>query len=425
VSPTFRSLSVPNYRLWASGAIVSNVGTWMQRIAQDWLVLTQLTHDSGVALGITSALQFAPILLLLPLTGSVADRFNRRKVLMITQTVSALLALSLGILVITDAVQLWHVYVFAALLGCVGAVDGPSRQSFVSELVPADSLTNAVSLNSASFHAARLIGPGLAGVLIHLIGTGPVFMLNSFTFVAVLFSLSRIDVGELNDAPRMKRGTATMRDGLSYVRSRPDITLVLLVVGLVGSFTMNAPVTTGLMARQVFDQDAGGFGLLTSITAIGSLMGALIGARVERPRLRYLIGAAAALAVASAVAAVMPTYELFAAALVPVGICTLMLMTSANSTVQLAAAPHMRGRVMALYMAVFMGGTAIGGPIVGWIGEEVGARAAILVGAIVSMLAAMIALAWTLHRQRARLPPVAETGALSPDRSRDDAAAVR
>lgn len=415
MSPTFRSLSVPNYRLWAGGALVSNVGTWMQRIAQDWLVLTRLTDDSGVALGITTALQFAPILLLLPISGRIADRFDRRRVLIVTQSASGLLALGLGLLVISDAVRLWHVFLFAALLGCVGAIDGPARQSFVSELVPQESLSNAVGLNSASFHGARLIGPGLAGILIHLIGTGPVFLLNALTFLAVLTSLTRLDVDHLIRSPRADRGSVTMRQGLAYVRSRPDILMILVVVGVIGTFTMNAPVTTGLMARVEFRQNSGGFGLLTSIMAIGSLMGALIGARVERPRLRTIIGASAALGVASVVSALMPTYESFAVSLIPVGMTAVMLMTSCNSTVQLASAPHMRGRVMALYMAVFMGSSAVGGPLIGWVGEYVGPRASILVGAVAALVASAVALAWTLHRVAQHRPPVAETGVEVPE----------
>jgi MFS family permease len=398
VSPTFRALQNPNYRLWASGAIVSNTGTWMQRIAQDWLVLTQLTHNSGIAVGITTGLQFAPMLLLAPVAGVIADRFERRKVLIMTQVSSGALSLILGLMVVTGVAQLWHVYVLAALLGVVAAIDGPARQSFVSELVPIEDLPNAVGLNSASFHSGRLIGPGIAGLLISWLGTGPVFLINAATFGAVVFSLTHMKLSELRPQPRTG-GKGSVRAGLSYVKHRPDLILILAIVGMVGTFGLNFQLTSALMARLVFDKGAGEYGILGSIMAIGSLGGALLAARREHPRMRLLVGATLAFGIFSVVAALMPTYWLFAISLIPVGLSSLTMMTAANATIQLTTAPEMRGRVMALYMAIFMGGTPVGAPIIGWIGQAFGARYTILLGGVLSIVTAFAAVFWLQYSQ--------------------------
>jgi len=398
VSPTFRALQNTNYRLWATGAIVSNTGTWMQRIAQDWLVLTQLTNNSGVAVGITTGLQFAPVLLLAPVAGVVADRFERRKVLIGTQVMSGVLSLILGLLVVTDVARLWEVYLMAALLGVVAAIDAPARQAFVSELVPIEDLPNAVGLNSASFHGGRLIGPGIAGLLIHWFGTGPVFLINAATFGAVVLSLTQMKLSELRPQPRTK-GKGSIRAGLSYVRHRPDLILILAIVGMVGTFGLNFQLTSALMARLVFHKGAGEYGILGSVMAIGSLGGALLAARREHPRLRLLIGATLAFGVFSIVAALMPSYWLFAIALIPVGLSSLTLMTAANATIQLSTAPEMRGRVMALYMAIFMGGTPVGAPIIGWIGQTFGARYTILIGGGMSIVTAFAAVLWLQYSQ--------------------------
>jgi len=403
VSPTFRSLRTFNYRVWMSGAIVSNVGTWMQRVAQDWLVLTVLTDHSPVALGITTALQFAPMLLLAPIAGVLADRVPKRRLLMATQAAMGSIALLLGVLVLTGAVQLWMVYLLALALGTAAAVDAPARQAFVSEMVPREDLSNAVGLNSASFHAARVIGPAMAGLLIAWVGTGPVFLINAASFVAVIISLMRMRVRELAPAPKAARGKGQMRAGLRYVRGRPDIVLMMSIVGMVGTFAFNFQMTTALMATSVFNKGASEYGLLGSIMAVGSLTGALLAARRERPRLRLVVGATLAFGFFTSVAAVMPTYTTFAIALVPVGVSALTLITSANAIVQLSVAPEMRGRVMALYMAIFMGGTPVGAPIIGWIGQEFGARWTIGVGGIVTLLTALAALVWSARAQRLRV----------------------
>jgi MFS family permease len=383
VSPTFRSLSIHNYRLWASGAIVSNTGTWMQRVAQDWLVLTVLTNNSGTAVGITTGLQFAPTLLLSPVAGSLADRVDRRKILVATQTALGALALVLGGLVISGVAELWQVYLLALLLGTVSAVDAPARQ--------------------ASFHAGRLIGPGIAGLLIHWFGTGPVFLINAVSFAAVVTSLARMRVGELRPAPKRERGGHPIREGIAYVRHRKDILLTMVIVGMVGTFGLNFQVTTALMARLVFHKGAGEYGLLGSIMAIGSLAGALLAARREHPRLRLVVGATIAFGVFATIAALMPTYELFALALIPVGLSSLTLMTAANASVQLSTEPAMRGRVMALYMAVFMGGTPIGSPIIGWVGEHVGARWTIVLGGVVALVTAAAVVLWLAVHEHVRI----------------------
>jgi MFS family permease len=403
VSPTFRSLSIHNYRLWASGAIVSNTGTWMQRVAQDWLVLTVLTDNSGTAVGITTGLQFAPTLLLAPAAGALADRVDRRKLLAATQTALGVLALVLGVLVVTGVAELWHVYLLALLLGTVSAVDAPARQAFVSELVPTEDLPNAVGLNSASFHAGRLIGPGIAGLLIHWFGTGPVFLINAVSFAAVVTSLTRMRIGELRPAPKRPPGGHAIREGIAYVRHRKDILLTMVIVGMVGTFGLNFQVTTALMARLVFHKGAGEYGLLGSIMAIGSLAGALLAARREHPRLRLVVGATIAFGVFATIAALMPTYELFALALIPVGLSSLTLMTAANASVQLSTEPAMRGRVMALYMAVFMGGTPIGSPIIGWVGEHVGARWTIVLGGVVALVTAAAVVLWLAVHEHVRI----------------------
>jgi MFS family permease len=398
VSPTFRSLHIYNYRLWAMGAVVSNTGTWMQRVAQDWLVLTVLTDNSGVAVGITTGLQFAPMLLLSPVAGLLADRLPQRRLLMATQASMGLWGLILGLLVVTDTAQLWHVYVLAGLLGVTAAIDAPARQTFVAAMVPRDALPNAVGLNSASFHAGRLMGPAVAGVLIATFdSTGPVFLINAATFVATMVALVLMRPHELYPMERASKGKGAIRDGIRYVRGRPDILMILFIVGMVGTFGFNFQLTTALMARLEFDRDASAYGLLGSIMAIGSLSGALLAARRERPRLRLVVAATAAFGVFATVAALMPTYELFALSLIPVGLSSLTLMTAANATVQMSTDPAMRGRVMALYMAIFMGGTPVGAPVIGWVGESFGARWTIAIGGIVSLLVALVAVVHVLR----------------------------
>ena len=398
MSPTFASLSIYNYRVFAVGALISNTGTWMGRVAQDWLVLTELTDNSSVALGIVTGLQFAPLALFAPLGGMIADRFPKRRVLFATQSALAVTSLLTGILVVTGAVQLWHIYLLAFAQGVATALDNPTRQTFVSEMVPHESLSNAVGLNSASFNAARLIGPGVAGLVIAAFGTGPAFFVNTLSFVAVLFALWRMRPGELNPSPR-SRGRGQMREGLRYVRGRPDIVLIMALVFVLGTFGMNFQMTTALMATAVFDKGASEYGLLGSIMAVGSLSAALLSARRPHPRLRILLVSLAAFVVASAAAALAPSYIWFAVLLIPVGLSALTVLTTANSMVQLSVDPAMRGRVMALYMAVFMGGTPLAAPLIGWIGLAWGPRWTILVGSVMTGLAVIAAMLYLVHSE--------------------------
>jgi MFS family permease len=386
----FRSLAGVNYRIWAGGAIVSNVGTWMQRTAQDWIVLTQLTHNNAAAVGFVMALQFGPQLLLLPVTGWAADHLDRRKLLMATQGAMGLLGLGLGILTVTGVVQLWQVYVFALLLGVVAAFDAPARQTFVSELVAGPNLSNAVALNSASFNMARLIGPAVAGLLTAAIGAGWVFLINAATFGAVLLSLTLLRREKLYRAERAKRTRGGLIDGFRYVKGRPDIIVILIMVFLIGTFGLNFPIFISTMSVSVFHQGAGEYGILSSIMAIGSVVGALLSARRERPRVSLLFAGAAFFGAGCALAAVMPTYWLFAAALIVIGVSSQTLMTTANGTVQMTTDPLLRGRVMAIYMAIFMGGTPVGAPIVGWVADTFGPRWAMGVGAASGFAAALV-----------------------------------
>ena len=381
MSPTFASLSIRNYRIYALGAIVSNVGTWMGRVAQDWVVLTELTDHSASALGIVTGLQFLPMLLLAPLTGAVIDRYPKRALLFLTQSVLGLTALVGGVLVLTGTAQLWHFYLLALMTGIATAFDNPARQTFVSEMVPQHRLPNAVALNSASFNLGRLIGPAVAGLMIAAVGTGQTLLVNAATFAAVVLALAAMRTAELIPSPR-STGRGSALDGLRYVRGRPDIVLVLVLIFVLGTFGMNFQLTMALMATQVFGRGAEEFGLLGSIMAVGSLSAALVAARRTAPRLRVLLLSLVGFAGASAAASIAPTYEVFALALAACGFTALTAMTTANAMVQMRTEPVMRGRVMALYMAIFFGGTPLGAPVIGWIGDVLGPRWTIGVGSI-------------------------------------------
>jgi MFS family permease len=394
---TFRSLASRNYRLWAAGALVSNIGTWMQRTAQDWIVLAELTDHSASAVGVVMALQFGPSLVLLPFTGYAADRFDRRKLLLATQTAQGLLALCLGLLTVAGVVQLWHVYVFALLLGCVTAFDAPARQTFVSELVSDAMLSNAVALNSTSFNAARMVGPALAGVLIARIGTGWVFLINSASFVAVLAALYFLRQRELHQKDRAARKSGGMLEGFRYVRSRPELKTVLWMLFLIMTFGINFPVFVSAMAVNVFHAGAHEFGALSSMLAIGSVSGALLAAGRDKPRPSFLAGSAFVFGVGLAVAAMMPTYATFGAALVLVGLAAQTFNTTSNSTVQLWTEPRMRGRVMAIYMAIAMGCTPLGAPLVGWVADHFGPRWSLVIGAASGFAAAAVGVAYLVR----------------------------
>jgi len=395
LSPTFRALSNYNYRLYAAGGVVSNTGTWMQRVAQDWLVL-QLSH-SPMALGITTGLQFLPILLFSPYAGLVADRFPKRRLLQVTQAMMAVPALVLGLLALTGAAQTWQVYVLAFVFGIGTAFDAPARQSFVSEMVGPDDLTNAVGLNSASFNAARIVGPAVAGGLIAAFGsgvaaTGGVIVLNALSYGAVVFALQKMRSSDLDSPELAGHQKGMIRDGLRYVRRRPDIMLILAIVFFAGTFGLNFQMTSALMATGVFHKGAGEYGLLGTTMAIGSLSGALLAARrIGRPRQRLVVFAALAFGAAEMVAGVLPSYLAFALWTPVLGITALTMITAANTFVQLGTAPELRGRVMALYMMIFMGGTPIGAPIVGWVGDAFGARWTLLGGGAITIAGTLFA----------------------------------
>lgn len=389
-SSTFRSLRGYNYRVWAGGAAVSNVGTWMQRTAQDWIVLTQLTRHNAAAVGIVMALQFGPQLLLLPLTGWAADHLDRRKLLMVTQATMGALALGLGLLTLTGLVQLWHVYVFALLLGCVAAFDAPARQTFVSELVTEIDLQNAVALNSTSFNVARMIGPAVAGVLIAAVGTGWVFVINAASYVAVIGAMRMLRVHELHLRQRAVRTRGSFLEGFRYVWRRPDLKAVLFMLFLIGTFGLNFPIFISTMSVTVFHAGAHQYGLLSSIMAIGSVMGALLAARRDKPRMGVLVVGASVFGAGCALAALMPGYWLFGMTLIVVGVAAQTFTTTVNSWVQLSTEPAMRGRVLAILLAILLGCTPMGAPLVGWVADAFGARWAMGVAALSGLAAAIV-----------------------------------
>jgi MFS family permease len=401
----FRALRVRNYRRYASANLVSLTGTWMQRIGQDWLVL-QLSGDSGVALGLTTALQFGPTLLLSMYAGVLADRYAKRRLLLIAQALMGLLALVLGILVATDSVALWHVFVLAAALGSVAAVDAPVRQAFVSEMVGPELLANAVSLNSTTFNGARLVGPALAGLLIGAASgdTAPAFFVNAASFAFTIGALAGMRASELRPSPPVARARGQLREGVRYTLAHPDLLLAMGLAFVIGTFGFNYQVTIALMARQEFGLGAAAFGLLSTFFAVGSLGGALLSTRRSlRPRQRFLVGSAVIFGLLTIVAGLMPDVVSFAVLLVPTGAAALVFSVANNSFVQLGVDPQMRGRVLALYFMCFMGGTPVGAPLIGWIAEHFGAPWGLILGGAVCVLAGVGAAVWLSRGRRVRL----------------------
>ena len=388
----FRSLRSPPYRVWALGALVSNTGTWVQRTAQDWLVLTELTPHNAQAVGILMSLQFGPQLLLLPWTGFAADHFDRRRLMMLTQAALGILALGLGALTLTGVVRLWMVYGFALLSGCAAAFDTPARQTFVAELVDNPDLANAVALNSTSFNAARMVGPALAGLMIATIGTGWAFVLNGASFAAVLGSLVLLGRMPLRAEARAARTRGSLIEGFRYVAKRPDLLAMLGMLFLVATFGLNLPLFISVMAVSVFHQDAARYGLLSSALALGTIAGALGAAGRERPLFRHLIGGSALFGAGLAAAALAPSAPWFALALVVVGVAALTITNTSNTLVQLSTEPTMRGRVMAIRLAIALGCTPLGAPLVGWVADAFGPRWALGVGATSGFSAAVLGL---------------------------------
>ncbi|GAB2539922.1 MFS transporter [Nocardia heshunensis] len=384
---TFGSLHIRNYRLFFTGQVVSNIGTWMQRIAQDWLVLS-LT-GSAAAVGITTALQFLPMLLFGLYGGVLVDRLPKRPLLICTQAAMGATGLALGVLTLTGQVQVWHVYATAFVLGLVTVVDNPARQTFVSEMVGPDQLSNAVSLNSANFQSARLVGPAVAGVLIGAVGSGYAFVFNGLSFLAPIAALLLMRTAELRAVEPAPRGKGQLREGLRYVAGRPELIWPIVLVGFIGTFGFNFAIWLTAFTDTVFHSGARTYGLLNTLMAAGSLAGALLAARRGTSRLRVLVAAAVIFGFLELVAAMTPSFWLFALLLIPIGMFGLTVNVTANSSIQMATDPAMRGRVMALYMMVFTGGTPVGAPLVGWITDTYGARIGFAAGGAISAIAAL------------------------------------
>ncbi|MDF2560050.1 MAG: transporter [Microbacterium sp.] len=400
MSAMFRSFANINYRIWFAGALVSNVGGWMQATAQDWVVLTELTDNDATAMGVTMALQFGPPLVLVSLTGWVADRFDRRHILFATQTALLGLAIAVGVLLLNDVMTLPMMFAFALGFGVVNAFDAPARQAFVSDMVSTGDTSNAVALNSASFNLARMIGPAVGGLLIVAIGSGWVFIVNAATFLAMILALSMLRTGLL--APRLKsRSRGGLAAGFRYVWGRSDLRVVFVTVFLIGAFGMNFPIFASTMALE-FGAGADGYGVLSSVLAIGSLIGALLAARRDRARVRVVIMAAGGFGIAAFVSSAMPTYASYAVTLTFTGFMIVTLLTTANGYVQITTEPALRGRVLALYMAVIMGSTPVGAPIAGWVADSFGPRAAIMLGGTAGFVACAIGVIWVATSGRLR-----------------------
>lgn len=398
MSAMFRSFANINYRIWFAGALVSNVGGWMQATAQDWVVLTELTDNDATAMGITMALQFGPPLVLVSLTGWVADRFDRRRILLATQGSLLALAIAVGSLLLAGVMTLPMMFAFALGFGIVNAFDAPARQAFVSDMVSAADTSNAVALNSASFNLARMVGPAVGGLLIVAIGSGWVFIANAATFLAMILALLLMRANLL--APRPKhRNRGGLAEGFRYVWARSDLKVVFVTVFLIGAFGMNFPIFASTMALE-FGAGADGYGVLSSVLAIGSLIGALLAARRDTARVRVVILAAGGFGIAAFVSAAMPSYLAYAVTLTFTGFMIVTLLTTANGYVQITTDPALRGRVLALYMAVIMGSTPVGAPIAGWVADTFGPRAAIMLGGTAGFVACAIGVLWVLTSGR-------------------------
>jgi MFS family permease len=402
---TFRALSVRNFRLFALGQLISLLGGWIQITAQDWLVLN-LTHKSPTALGFVTALQFLPVLLLSLYGGKLADRFDKRRLLLIANSLYGILALLMGILVMSGAVRVWHVFVFAGLYGVVNSIETPTRQSFVSELAGRDLLPNALSLSAATFNSARILGPAVAGLII-TIGIGEAFVVNALTFIAPLIAISRMRSSELFRAKvtgPVAASEAKIIDGLRYVRQRPDLLMPVLLMLIVGMVAFNFQITLALMAKNVFNVAPAKFGLLTTSLAVGALVGAFAGsARKGRPSAWLVLFAGIAFSALEVVVGFAPTFAVMAVALVPTGFFMIFFAQATNQRVQMGTSAAFRGRVMALYVLVFLGTTPIGAPLVGWCADAFGPRSAIWLGGSIALVTALIVLAYEIRRTGARI----------------------
>ena len=387
---TFAAFAVPNYRRYVGGQAISLIGTWMQMTAQSWLVLT-LT-GSSTALGVIVALQTLPVLLLGPYGGVVADRVDKRRLMVALQAAMGVQALILGLLTVTGAVRIWEIGALAALLGLNNAFENPARQSFVLELVGPDHLRNAVTLNSVLVNVARSVGPAVAGVLIATVGDGWCFLLNAASFVAVVSSLVRLDASALRPSPPAQRARGQLREGLRYVRRTPELGVPLLMMGLAGMLAYEFQVSLPVMAKSGLHSGAAGFGFMTAAMGVGAVVGGLLVAARGRIGIKPLVLAATGFGITLALAALAPSLAVELLALALVGAASIAFMSTGNATLQLTADPSMRGRVMSLWFVAFQGSTPIGGPIVGWLMAAVGARAGLGIGALTCLLVAGIGL---------------------------------
>jgi len=400
---TFRSLGNRNFRLWISTNLFSNIGTWMQGTAQTWLVLTELTDHSAGAVGILTALQFLPQVLLVAITGSLADHVDRRRLLITIQCVLTVLGLVLGMVVVTGVVALWHVYLFGFMLGCCMAFESPARHSFVSDLVGDADIGNAVALNSTAFQIARMLGPALAGVCIALVGTGWVFIINGLSYLIVTAGLLNVRVPREHVAERNEAGSMRLLDGFRYVRERKDIRTVFMMLFFIGTLGMNFGIFISVMAATVFQKGASEYGILASVMAIGSVIGALMTARRDRPRMHHVVVGAFLFGCSMVLAALSPSYLVFGAVLVGTGLAAQTTLTSANGFVQLATDRAMRGRVMAIHVAIMLGGLPLGAPLMGWVSDTFGARTAMGLGAMAGFVSAGIGLSYLIRVRKLRL----------------------
>jgi MFS family permease len=399
---TFQSLTVRNYRLFATGQLTKLIGVWMQFIAQDWLVL-ELTDDSAYALGVVTALQFAPVLLLTLYAGKLADRYDKRRLLIASNGVFSVLALGLGLLVATGAVTVGWVFLLAALMGVVTAIETPVRQAFVSELVSRELLPNALSLSAATFNTARVVGPVLAGAAIALFDTGPVFLLNAVTYLAPMVTLLRMRPEDLIREPREEIATS-VRDGLRYIWRREDLALPLVLLFVIGLVGFNFQLTLPVLAKTVFETGPARFGLMTTALALGSLGGALAGSgRRARPSVYIVLGAGIGFGALETLVGFAPTFWITLVLLVPTGFFMIYFAQATNQRIQLGTEAAFRGRVMAVFVLVFLGTMPIGGPAIGWLSEHFGPRLGVWAGGLISMVAALAALVWQLRRSGARL----------------------
>ena len=385
---TFSSLHVRNYRLYYIGQIISTSGTFIQQVAQAWLVL-KLTN-SGSALGLAAALQNLPILCLGPYGGVIADRLSKRKILYFTQSISGVLALILGTLVATGLVRVWMVYILAFCLGMVNVFDNPTRQTFYIELVGPDNLRNAVTLYSTLVNLARIIGPAIAGALIALVGLAPCFIINGFSYLAVLIMLSMMRANELNITPPVARAKGQLQEGFKYVVSTPILRSTLLMMAIIGTLTFEFQVSLPLIAQFTFKGNASSYAFLTASMGFGAAIGGIFFASRKGIRPYKLVSAALLFGLAILAAAFMPSLLLSGLALVSVGVCSINFSSLGNSTLQLESSPQMRGRVMSFWSVAFLGSTTIGGPIVGWFAEAAGARWGLALGGLAALIAAAL-----------------------------------